>query len=131
MTIVMILIRHVNDRVIIIIIVDVIHRHHHVITRSDDVVQAVAVIVVVTHAIQIGQNIPTDHVNIHDVNGHRADQVKAVVATNVISIHMNEVIHEVIATNRVVVIESKVETFQTNKPSQKNKNFYTSIKAMK
>lgn len=100
--------RHHPDRVITVastIIIITIHRHHD-ITRNHlvDAVQAVAVIVVATHGIQIVQSIQIGPESIRDVNGHRADQAKAVVI-NVINIHMNEVTHEVIVAINKVVIE--------------------------
>lgn len=115
MTTVMILIRHASiqnthrlhqDRVVIAanaIIIIIIHRHHDT-TKNHLVgaVRAVAVIVAATHGNQIDQSIQSAHTSGQDVNGHRADQVTA-VAINVTSIHMNEAIHEVIATNRVAI----------------------------
>lgn len=124
MTTVMILIHHANDqsihrhhpdRVITVastIIIIIIHRHHD-ITRNPhvDAVQVVAVIVVATHGIQIVQSIQIGPESFRDVNGHRADQVKAVVI-NVISIHMNEVTHEVIVAINKVVIEFSLSQFK-------------------
>lgn len=109
MTTVMILIRHANvqnthqDRVTIAastIITIIIHRHpdttkNHLVGAA----QAVAVTAVATHGTQIDQSIQSAHTSGPDVNGHRADQVKAAVIS-MTSTHMNAAIREVIATNK-------------------------------
>lgn len=140
MTIAMILIRHAKDqnihllhqdRVIIVASIIVVHRHRMDIIRNHlaDGVQAVAVIVVATPDIQI--DIQINRVNIQNVNGHRVDQAKAV--TNVISIRMKEVIHEVIATNKVVIELVVFCTCQSNEDvpnlPQKKKNFRIKYKS--
>lgn len=118
MTTVTILIRHANvqsthrrhrDRVTIAastIIIIIIHRHHGT-TKNHlaGAVQAVAVTVAATHGIQIDQSIQSAHTSGQDVNGHRADQVRAAV-TSVTSTHMNAAIHEATATNKVAIEQS-------------------------
>lgn len=108
----MILIRHASDQSIhrlhqdrVIIVASIaVHRLHVDIIKNVDAAQAVVVIVVVAtqsrHCIQ-GIQIDQENEKIQDVNGHRVDQAKAV--TNMTSIRMIKAIHEVIATNKVVI----------------------------
>lgn len=98
--------RHHPGRVTIgasTIITIIIHRHrgttkNHLVGAA----QAVAVTVAAIHATQIDQSIQSAHTSGPGVNGHRADQVMAVVI-NVTSTRMNEAIHEVTATSKVAI----------------------------
>lgn len=88
---------HDQDIIEANVTVTVVHHHRVHIRDLADAAQAAAVMIVVVpiHGIQI------DRVNIQDVSVHRA--VQAMAVTNVINIHMNEAIREVIAINTVVI----------------------------
>lgn len=131
MNTVTILIRHAEDQSIrrlaqdrAIIVAGTIHRqrvdtrYHHI-----DAAQVVAVIIVAIRGIQ------TDRANIQDVNVRRADRAKAV--TNMTSIHMIEVIREVIATN-IVAVEFYISFWPNNSFRTVPKEFsrFNILKAM-